>query len=246
MHAETIQTAYLTVLITFEGNLLNKEEKSMDLKDRFNKNLRKFFSAVYSGIQQKEIAGKIGVTPQQWNRYLKQGILPATEILEKIAVYGVSIDWLLLDTGSAFSSNDYGEAAKEKFIAGLTRSRDNSNEFEYSNKGLINELETLFGDYDAFLAHLDMQNIEYDKEALNKFMREDSFSKYEFEEMLHKLNVFYFLEHKEDDNIQDVWDIYNNVVKLNNDDYRQHREIYTVLDTVKKVVDDYFEKNEKK
>lgn len=65
----------------------------MELKDIQNR-LRECIRE--SGIPQKEIASKIGVSPQTVSKYMKQDIFPALDTLAKLcSVLDVSSDYLL-------------------------------------------------------------------------------------------------------------------------------------------------------
>lgn len=65
----------------------------MELKD-IQKRMRECISA--SGIPQKEIAKRLGVSPQTVSKYMKQDIFPALDTFAKLcAVLDVSADYLL-------------------------------------------------------------------------------------------------------------------------------------------------------
>ncbi|MDE6586297.1 MAG: helix-turn-helix domain-containing protein [Clostridia bacterium] len=65
----------------------------MELKD-IQKRLRE--SITNSGIPQKEIAKKIGVSPQTVSKYMKLDIFPALDTFAKLcAVLDVTSDYLL-------------------------------------------------------------------------------------------------------------------------------------------------------
>lgn len=65
----------------------------MELKD-IQKRLRESIAA--SGISQKEIAKKLGVSPQTVSKYMTKDIFPALDTLAKLCVVlDVSADYLL-------------------------------------------------------------------------------------------------------------------------------------------------------
>ena len=65
----------------------------MELKD-IQKRLRE--SIAHSGIPQKELARKIGVSPQPVSKYMKQDIFPALDTLAKLCSgIDVSSDYIL-------------------------------------------------------------------------------------------------------------------------------------------------------
>lgn len=64
---------------------------------------------------QKDYADIIGISPTLLARYLNGASLPGAEVLKKVMLTGVSVNWLLGGEGIMFANNEAGFALRDNF-----------------------------------------------------------------------------------------------------------------------------------
>lgn len=138
------------------------------------------------GLTQKNVAEELGISHRTWQDYENGRNLPNGKVLEKLAVMGFNINWVL--TGEGPKEIDIGERIRHSFHYAHKRIRDeikNKNKFEEITREITGEenaykisgdqLESYVSD-DGYLPTLDqigkickILKIENDKEFESAF-----------------------------------------------------------------------------
>jgi transcriptional regulator with XRE-family HTH domain len=220
------------------------------MKKTFAERLRIFIETIYSDLSLNDVADKLGISNSTLSRYVTGNTTPSLENLEKICTLGISSDWLLMDKGSAFGGNKYGETAKEKFIDHIQLGNKIDSSSIISNREIIEEIDSRFGSKSKFYEYLYDCGVVFDESELDEFFTGAEVLNFKVEKVLSDINFYFFLKNKNHSKLQDFEYMYNNILqydttnKFTGRHVQKHKTAYKLLNRISSMITDYFFTND--